>query len=178
GRDARTMPLMTNELLIISSVVPSGAERATASVPMMVPAPGRFSITKRCPVACVACWVTMRASESAEPPGGNGTMMRMVLSRNESWAAAGLIGASMVSVARTTIESIFKAGLPLHGNVVGWVEALRSAPLGSMDSCAETHRAAFHHGGFRCDRPARRLDEQISRLNPPYGVRASAFWMK
>ena len=36
---------MTNEFATISSVLPSGAARETASVATMVPAPGRFSIT-------------------------------------------------------------------------------------------------------------------------------------
>ena len=38
---------------MISSVVPSGADRATESVAMMVPAPGRFSTTNLLPARCV-----------------------------------------------------------------------------------------------------------------------------
>ena len=42
---------------IIKSV-PSGAADATASVPMMAPAPGRFSITKGRFSASDRCWPT------------------------------------------------------------------------------------------------------------------------
>ena len=62
-----------------SSVCPSGAERATAAVPIIDWPPGLFSTTTGClnaPEKCCAIW---RPMVSAVPPGFCGTMMRTVL---------------------------------------------------------------------------------------------------
>ena len=40
---------MRMPVVLISSVLPSGAARATASLPITVPAPGRFSTTTLTP---------------------------------------------------------------------------------------------------------------------------------
>ena len=57
----------------ISSVWPSGAARATAAAPMLVPAPGRFSITNGLPSRCSSFGATSRATISMPPPGPVGT---------------------------------------------------------------------------------------------------------
>src|SRR5436853_7160369 len=70
--------MMRRLLSVMSTVVPAGAARATASLAMTVPAPGRFSIT------IVAPWVrpiwspTMRARVSTPPPGAYGTAILRV----------------------------------------------------------------------------------------------------
>ena len=61
-------------LLLNRSVLPSGAARATTSVPISVPAPGRFSITIDCPRVRPISSARMRASTSMPPPGGYGTI--------------------------------------------------------------------------------------------------------
>ena len=57
----------------ISSVWPSGAERATAAPPMLVPAPGRFSMTNGLPNRCSSFGASRRATISMPPPGPVGT---------------------------------------------------------------------------------------------------------
>src|SRR5258706_1392631 len=52
---------------------PSGADRATASAPIMPFAPPRFSTTTACPSACVIVGAISRARMSVPFPGGNGT---------------------------------------------------------------------------------------------------------
>src|SRR5262249_14459380 len=62
--------------VMIRSVYPSLSARATASLPRVPPAPGRFSITTGWPsFSCSDC-ATMRPMMSAPPPGPNGTTMR------------------------------------------------------------------------------------------------------
>src|ERR1019366_3755727 len=63
----------------INSVYPSGAARAASAAPTVPPAPGRLSMMTCCPQAAVSFCPTMRARKSVEPPGGKGTMTRMVL---------------------------------------------------------------------------------------------------
>src|SRR5262249_26020303 len=88
------------------SVLPSGLARATTSVPMMVPAPGRFSMMKVAPCAWAICSANWRATTSTPPPAGSGTTSRMVpvcaaapdgarlANRPTSSAAAALAGRS------------------------------------------------------------------------------------
>jgi len=71
--------LTTKALLLISSVVPSGFARATSTVPMLLPAPARFSMTMVCFSSCCSGACSRRASTSDEPAGAKGTMMRIVL---------------------------------------------------------------------------------------------------
>src|SRR3712207_2369872 len=59
-----------------SSVWPSGSDFATTSAPRLPPAPGRLSTTKGWPNTVVSRAASGRATESAKPPGGNGTTMR------------------------------------------------------------------------------------------------------
>ena len=57
-----------------------GRGGATAPVPIMLAAPGRFSTTTVCPqLSCMRC-ASSRPSVSTEPPGANGTMIRIGLS--------------------------------------------------------------------------------------------------
>ena len=66
---------MVSVLAVINSVYPSGAERPAASMPIMLPAPGRFS-TKNCwPIDCDKCCASTRAEMSVPPPGADGTMI-------------------------------------------------------------------------------------------------------
>src|SRR6516162_9131267 len=53
--------------------------RATASVPITAPAPGRSSITIAGPCARPICSASRRARVSATPPAANGTTILMVL---------------------------------------------------------------------------------------------------
>src|SRR3990172_11268103 len=62
---------------VSSSVYPSGADLATISVPMIVPAPGRASSTIGWPHASVSFCATGRATTSTGPPGGYGITHRM-----------------------------------------------------------------------------------------------------
>jgi len=59
--------------LVSSTVSPSGAARATASVPITVPAPGRFSTTAVTFWARPICSASTRATMSAPPPAARGT---------------------------------------------------------------------------------------------------------
>src|SRR3954451_9638258 len=59
-----------------SSVWPSGAERATASVAIVALAPPRFSITTGWPQAACSPGARARAMKSVGPPGGKPTKSR------------------------------------------------------------------------------------------------------
>jgi len=63
-------------LLPMSNVYPSGAERATASMPISVLAPARFSTTTCCPRVSDSFGDTIRAVVSVPPPGDDGTISR------------------------------------------------------------------------------------------------------
>ena len=52
-----------------SSVVPSGVARATTSVPMLLPAPGRFSTTTDCRQRSPSAAARARPRMSVGPPG-------------------------------------------------------------------------------------------------------------
>src|SRR5262245_1700818 len=58
----------------MSSVMPSGSDFATASAPILPPAPMRFSTTTGWPIRSDRCCPTRRASVSPDPPGPNGAM--------------------------------------------------------------------------------------------------------
>jgi hypothetical protein len=86
---------------------PSGAARATASMPMLPPAPVRFSTTAPTPVAAWMAWATKRAARSDAPPGVKGETMRTGPA-GQGCARAG--SASSAGAAR--IERRFMRGLP------------------------------------------------------------------
>src|SRR5262249_49852344 len=62
---------------LISSVLPSAGARATASVPIMVPAPGRVSMTNERLLRRPTWSVSNRAMRSPAPPGGTGSTTLM-----------------------------------------------------------------------------------------------------
>ena len=66
------MPLAT-----IIIVWPSAGALATASAPMLPPAPGLFSITTGWPSERAICSPSVRAMVSIAPAGGNGTTQRI-----------------------------------------------------------------------------------------------------
>ena len=60
--------------VVIKSVWPSGGDFATATAATVLAPPGRFSTTKVAPLRrCSSFCDSMRASQSVEPPAGNGT---------------------------------------------------------------------------------------------------------
>src|SRR5215467_5501239 len=77
---------MTKALALNSTVLPSGSARDAASVAMMVPAPGRFSISVPTPCALPISSASSRARMSAVPPGANGTM-NLIIRLVCAWAA-------------------------------------------------------------------------------------------
>ena len=74
-----TLGLMVCEMLVTSTVYPSGAALATASAPMTPPAPGRFSTTTGTRRFSDNPCDTLRAAKSAMPPGAKATITRMDL---------------------------------------------------------------------------------------------------
>ena len=60
---------MTKVFATISTVLPSGSARAAASVPITVPAPGRFSTTMLTPCALLICSAIRREMMSGPLPG-------------------------------------------------------------------------------------------------------------
>ena len=72
----RSSGVITKVAAIISSVWPSAGARATASVPRMVLAPGRFSTSTGWPKVSAARGAIERLNRSSTPPAGNGTISR------------------------------------------------------------------------------------------------------
>src|SRR5262245_16291133 len=70
---------MRRAVEVISKVLPSGAARDTASVPITALAPGRFSVNKVTPSVRLICSARIRARMSAVPPAGYGTTSLTVL---------------------------------------------------------------------------------------------------
>src|SRR4051794_17158559 len=64
-------------LVVSSSVVPSGADFATASAPILPPAPVRFSTITGWPRCSDILAATMRPTVSTAPPAANGTTIRI-----------------------------------------------------------------------------------------------------
>src|SRR5262245_30596599 len=91
---------MTCEESVTRNVVPSGAERATAPVPTVPPAPLRFSIRIGCPSPSETRGCRSRETRSMLPPGGNGTTQRIGFA-GHSWAAAA------VTVKRSRKRALF-----------------------------------------------------------------------
>src|SRR5712692_5374734 len=60
-----------------SSVYPSGGDLATASLPIVPPAPPRLSTRTCCPRAADQDWPTSRAVASTDSPAGKGTTSRI-----------------------------------------------------------------------------------------------------
>jgi len=66
------------ELSIKSSVYPSGTALATELVPMVAPAPVRFSTTNGWPSLACSCSAKMRPVVSTAPPAAIGTTILTV----------------------------------------------------------------------------------------------------
>src|SRR5690348_16986307 len=66
---------MTCVVETMTRVYPSAGDFATASVPMVDPAPGRFSMMIGCPSTGASSFWRMRATTSVKPPGPKGTMI-------------------------------------------------------------------------------------------------------
>jgi hypothetical protein len=76
GSFVRSAALAMNVKPAIRNVWPSAGARATSSVPITVPAPGRLSTTTLWPNAFVSGGASARAATSTDPEGGNGTTIR------------------------------------------------------------------------------------------------------
>jgi hypothetical protein len=59
------------------SVYPSGSAAATCREPIVLPAPGLFSMNTVCPRTAGSALASTRAITSTGPPAGVGTMMRI-----------------------------------------------------------------------------------------------------
>ncbi len=77
---------------------PSGAERATKSVPSTVLAPGLYSTTTGCLRTFVSSTSIMRARMSTPPPATLGTMSRTGFEAQGVWARAAQ-GAAVLATA-------------------------------------------------------------------------------
>ena len=62
-------------LMVMSSVWPSLLALAASCVPMLPPAPGRFSTTTEAPSTSLSFWLTTRPTMSLVPPAACGTIM-------------------------------------------------------------------------------------------------------
>jgi hypothetical protein len=74
------------EMLPSSIVQPSGGERTTNSLPMLVEAPPLFSTMTGTPVRTCSGVAIIRDSTSVAPPGGFGATMRTILHGSASTA--------------------------------------------------------------------------------------------
>src|SRR5882672_4778940 len=88
-----------------ASVYPSAGDLATASWPIVVAAPGRFSTMTGCPSWVASACVTIRVAMSGAPAGAEGTITRIGLDGN--WAAAG--HATRPSASAMAAAGVFRA---------------------------------------------------------------------
>src|ERR687896_2032762 len=92
----------------ISSVYPSGVAFEAISVPMVAPAPGRFSMTIAWPRRPLNFSPTVRATMSTPPPGGKGAMNRIgLVGYCAAAAAAKATKPAATAIRRTTIGTGF-----------------------------------------------------------------------
>ena len=84
-----SVSLIGSAAVVTSSVAPSAAAPITAFAAMFPPAPGLFSMTTRRPVFSPRRLPTMRAMESAEPPGAKPTTRLICEFEAGCWAIAG-----------------------------------------------------------------------------------------
>src|SRR5262249_60715119 len=92
------MLVVSGELVEIKSVYPSGAALATASAPMLPPAPGRFSMTTGCFHAAVNRSPSARARMSTVPPAVYGAVVRVAPSGY--WAEGSQVTVSAANAPR------------------------------------------------------------------------------
>src|SRR6267142_5612434 len=84
------------------NVYPSPADFATASAPIVEPAPGRFSTITGCLQASERRCATLRATASTPPPGGKGTIIRTGLI---GYGCACVQGTAMMNAAATSTQN-------------------------------------------------------------------------
>ena len=87
GSDLSTLGKITTLFDTIDSVLPSGAERASACRPTMPPAPGWLSTTTDAPSALASAGCAARVIASTPEPVALGRMKRTVLSPGRCCAA-------------------------------------------------------------------------------------------
>src|SRR3954462_14273214 len=92
---------MACPLVVSSSVVPSGADFATASAPILPPAPVRFSTITGWPSCSDILAATIRPTVSTAPPAANGTTIRIGRVRK----FCGRVGAAGTHAATATATS-------------------------------------------------------------------------
>src|ERR1041385_3301069 len=76
------------ELVVASSVVPSGSDRISSLTASAPPVPGFDSISTGWPICSLSLWPTTRATTSTPPPGANGTRRRIGRLGSLAWARA------------------------------------------------------------------------------------------
>ena len=74
-------------------------------MPVAPPAPTRFSTTTVCFSSLPSASATGRATVSATPPGGKGTIMVMGLSAGQPWAQTAPLASRPVAVAINRVLS-------------------------------------------------------------------------
>src|SRR5690606_14614625 len=89
------------------NVYPSGLERAAWLVPIVLFAPGLFSMTIGCLSFSDSFCITTRVTVSVAPPGVYGTMTLMGLSGQAACAAMGVARAAMTESARRDVPVVF-----------------------------------------------------------------------
>src|SRR3990172_7218982 len=95
----------------ISSVWPSGGALATKSVPILPPAPVRFSTITGWPSASASLGARMRAVKSAMPPGGRVAIIRSGLV-GQACAGAAVGKSADAAMAASTINDFITRHSP------------------------------------------------------------------
>src|SRR5215475_3877097 len=112
---------MRKEFATSSKFVPSGDDRDTASVPITLPAPGRFStIIVRLALSLTSC-ASSRINTSPIPPAANGTTIRAVLSAGHCASARAVGTAKLNKTIPATHDrlAIFMSADPAGGALEG-----------------------------------------------------------
>ena len=135
---------------VSSQVCPSGRALATASLPMDPAAPGRFSTMIGTPSLCISPGETSRATASVDPPGPNGTTMRMALDCARAGRMAALASAPK---ARRRVKEMDMLNSPIrffglfHQVKHGWMEQFLRFHLPRRQPIF--HRITDHGRDFR-----------------------------
>src|SRR5215210_8024511 len=127
----------------IRMVYPSGRAFATCAMPMPPPAPPLFSTMTLCFSSLLSAAATGRATVSATPPGGNGTIIVTGLAGQAS-SARTIVGKTETRHPASAIES-FNAWIfiisPYRVFLIGVVAACRG-----NGNC--TRKEIFRHGAI------------------------------
>src|SRR5262245_39084357 len=100
----RKSALTIMPLVLMRSVLPSGAARATASAAITPPPPGRLSMIIVCPRVRAISSARMRTSESMAPPAGTDTTIRIV--RAACAHAEGVEAATAITSTATVVAIV------------------------------------------------------------------------